>query len=95
MTPLYYSRTLASSCGLSPAPDYHPEVLSQQQLRALRLLQLFERHEGKSSNELPASFIQYTIEWKVTEPRKFCPFCRKLGRSFLRNPLFMHFNHVT
>ncbi|OQE68824.1 hypothetical protein PENNAL_c0145G00226 [Penicillium nalgiovense] len=72
-TPGYYGRTPASICGLSPSPDYHyengPEILSQQP-QTPRLLQLSEWHNGMSSNELSASCIQYTIEWKVTVNKK-------------------------
>jgi hypothetical protein len=73
-TPGYYGRTPASNCGFSPSPDYHSEndleVLSQQQPQTPRLLQLSEWHDGTSSNELPANYIQYTIEWKVTVNKK-------------------------
>lgn len=73
-TPAYYRRMPTSSCGLSFSPDYRSEndleTLSQQQPQTPRLLQLSEWHDEMSSNELPASSIQYTIEWKVTVNRK-------------------------
>ncbi|CAG8219696.1 unnamed protein product [Penicillium olsonii] len=73
-TPGYYGRTPASSCGLSPSPDYHSEHdledLCQHEPERSRLLQLSEWHDGMLSDELPANCIQYTIEWKVTVNKK-------------------------
>ncbi|CAG7967828.1 unnamed protein product [Penicillium nalgiovense] len=73
-TPGYYGRTPASSCGLSPSPDYHSEHdledLCQHEPERPRLLQLSEWHDGMLSDELPANCIQYTIEWKVTMNKK-------------------------
>jgi hypothetical protein len=66
-TPGYYGRTPASSCGFSPSPEYHAQndlgVLSQQQSQTPRLLQQSEWHDGMSSIELPASCIQYTVDF--------------------------------
>jgi hypothetical protein len=58
----------------SAFPDYHSEndleFLSRQQPQTPRLLQLCEWHDGMPSSQLPASCIQYTIEWKVTANKK-------------------------
>jgi hypothetical protein len=73
-TPGYYGRTPASSCGLCPSPEYHSEHdledLSQHQPERPRLLQLSEWHDGTLEDELPANYIQYTIEWKVMVNKK-------------------------
>lgn len=73
-TPGYYGRTPASSCGLSPSPDYHSEHdiedLCQHEPERPRLLQLSEWHNGMLSDELPENCIQYSIEWKVTVIRR-------------------------
>lgn len=73
-TPDYSGGTPASRCGLSPSPDHYSENRledqSQHQPERPRLLQLSEWHDGMLSDELPASCIQYTIEWKVTVNKK-------------------------
>ncbi|CAG7933487.1 unnamed protein product [Penicillium olsonii] len=73
-TPGYYGPTPESSCGFSPSPDRHSEhdteYQSQHQPEKPRLLQLSEWDDGMLSDQLPASCIRYTIEWKVTVNKK-------------------------
>ncbi|KAJ5500650.1 hypothetical protein N7453_009701 [Penicillium expansum] len=72
-TPGYFGRTPASRRALSPSPNEYsddPEELSQIEPTRPRLLQLSEWQNRVISDELPASCIQYTIEWKVTVKKK-------------------------
>jgi hypothetical protein len=73
-TPGYFGHASAPRSGLSPSPRYLSESdleeLSQNEPNRPRLLQLFEWNGRLLSDELPASCIQYTIEWKVIVNKK-------------------------
>jgi hypothetical protein len=70
----YVGHASASRSGLSPSPRYFSETdteeLSQNVPNRPRLLQSSEMNGGLLSDELPASCIQYTIEWKVRVNKK-------------------------
>ncbi|CEJ61521.1 hypothetical protein PMG11_10052 [Penicillium brasilianum] len=73
-TPGYFGCTPTSRGGFSPSPDASTEDgqedLSQNKTESPRLLQLSEWHDGTLDDELPANYIQYTIEWKVMVNKK-------------------------
>ncbi|CAI7637411.1 unnamed protein product [Penicillium pancosmium] len=73
-TPGYFGCTPEPRCGLSPSPGYYTQnglaELSQRHAENPRLLQLSEWGEEIRNDELPASCIQYMIEWKVMLNRK-------------------------
>jgi hypothetical protein len=68
-TPGYYEHTPLSEYGFSPSPNRCPQDGSEPLLstppEANKLLQLSEWEANRPDDELPASFIRYTIEWKV------------------------------
>ena len=68
-TPGYPGRTPMSRYELGPSPGYTQNdlgELSQYHPENPRLLQPSEWDDETASDELPASYIRYTIEWKVT-----------------------------
>ncbi|KAI1833425.1 hypothetical protein DTO013E5_8435 [Penicillium roqueforti] len=68
-TPGYYEHTPPSEYGFSPSPNRCPQDGSEPLLsippETNKLLQLSEWEANRPDDELPASFIRYTIEWKV------------------------------
>ncbi|CAI7656173.1 unnamed protein product [Penicillium palitans] len=68
-TPGYYEHTPPSEYGFSPSPNRFPQDGSEPLLSTLpetnKLLQLSEWEANRPDDELPVSFIRYTIEWKV------------------------------
>jgi hypothetical protein len=68
-TPGYYEHTSPSEYGFSPSPNRWPQDHSESLLSTPpdinKLLQLSEWEASRPDDELPASFIRYTIEWKV------------------------------
>ncbi|CAG7933510.1 unnamed protein product [Penicillium olsonii] len=68
-TPGFYGYTPPSNYGISPSPDRCPqdgfEDLLATQPEINELLQLSEWEVNRPDDELSASFIRYTIEWKV------------------------------
>ena len=68
-TPGYYVHTPPSEYGFSPSPNRCPhdgaEPLLSTPAETSKLLQLSEWEANRPDDELPASFIRYTIEWKV------------------------------
>ncbi|KAJ5247309.1 hypothetical protein N7468_002292 [Penicillium chermesinum] len=67
-TPGYPGRTPMSRYELSPSPGYTQNDLGelcQYHPKNPRILQLSEWDDEIPSGELPASYIRYTIEWKV------------------------------
>jgi hypothetical protein len=68
-TPGFYGYTPPSEYGFSPSPDRCPqdgsEPLLSTQPEINKLLQLSEWEANRPDDELSASFIRYTIEWKV------------------------------
>lgn len=72
-TPGYSGRTPASRSDRDSPSCYSEDGVedqSQHDPETPRLLQLPEWHMGMSTDELPASCIQYTIEWKVMVNKK-------------------------
>lgn len=69
-TPRYFGCTPASRYSLSPSPGHYTQndlgELPQHHAEKPRLLQLSEWDDEESNDELPASYIRYMIEWKVT-----------------------------
>ncbi|CAG7971114.1 unnamed protein product [Penicillium salamii] len=68
-TPGYYVHTPPSEYRFSPSPSCCPqddaEPLLSTQPETNKLLQLSEWEANRPDDKLSASFIRYTIEWKV------------------------------